>query len=1744
MTDALPPVENVPVPDAEPAPPPPAPAWPEKLLAQLRQADWRALAIDMVLVVLFWVGIYFRFDGLNWNQSANLHPDEYGLTGTLTRMQWPQTLDEYFNTRLAPLSPYQKFDENGQFVADGPDNGMRWGQWPIIILKGAAVLLDKQGYDEQRLLGRQLSALADVLSLIVLYFIGARLYNRRVALLAATLSALAVMQIQQSHFMTADNFAALFTTCALYTAVRVAQNGNARWYALFGVFFGMAIASRINLVPLAGMVVVGTFIANANRLEKLLNWGPDLRRVILLLALAGGTALLTFRVTQPMAFRAETGDTTLFTWELNESWTNMLQLASAESDGRAGGPPGEQWANRPAIIFPWLNMVLWGMGAPLGLAAWAGFAVATWQLLRADWREEIKRHLIPVVWAGGMFLFMGTRWVKSVRYFLPIYPMLCLLAAWGVYALWNYFANRKQEEGRSFRPALPLPTFYFLIVVLGTFAWAYGFTNIYRTPNTRVAATLWMYHNLPAPLSLQMETPDGLHQEPIAMPDAFQLTAGAPYRIEVKPRVSGTLTGVNLFRARNLFDAAQPGMVRVTVATDPDGNNVLAEAFMRVEPNAADPRGSSASTSVPNVELQKDQGYYIIVSAPEAPMQISQAVLSNESWDEGLPVPFDGRDPFGGLYRGLTMEVRWPDDENKRQMFLGNLAQVDYIILPSQRALWAHSRIPLTYPMTMEYYKALFDGRLGFELVQEFQSPITIGPLQISDVAGTWAWGQRPDLTPEKDNPFNFNPLAAEEAFSVYDHAPVWVFKKRADFDLAQVTLFLYSFDLSKVVVQGPRDATQSPSLMMLPTDLLNIQRAGGTWSEMFDAASLLNTSEPLAVFVWYLAMLVMGALAWPLTYTAFGGLSDKGYPLAKTVALLVVTWLVWFSGSLRLLPHTRGTIALGFLVLAVISGLLLWRKRVEMLAWAKNSWRHMVIVEVFGVLLFGFMLFIRWGNPDLWHPNFGGEKPMDFSYFNAVLKSTYFPPYDPWLAGGYLNYYYYGFVVVGLLTKLLGVVPALAYNLILPMLFSLVGLNAFCAAYNLVARTQNTEHRAQNTEASEQLEVSDEPAVSETQPEATPDETAGAVGTVAAPPKPVPQFFNSLPYIAGIAATLMVVVLGNLGQIRTFTEGFKRAASSGEGWGAVANGMVRVASGQTILPVGLGSWYWDATRIVPGVNGSGSEITEFPFFTFIYADLHAHMIVMPFTVMAIVWAISYLLGHQLKRSWPESLVLWAIGGLSIGVTRPSNTWDYPMYLALGLAAVVSAYFLAHPRLTRGNLWGMLWRVGLLVGLTIGLYRPFDQWVAVPLTELKLWENERTPLEAYFYIYGLFFFLIVSWLLLEVRRWLAETPMTVLDRAAHWLPSVLMALGAFLVSLLAFLLMGVHVALVALPLIALAGLLILRGQAAMALEKQAVLFLFGTGLAVTIFVDVAALGGDRMNTFFKLYMQVWFLLSIAAGAALAWVLADVENWRRGWRNIWTVLLAVLVGSAALYTITAANAKMRDRFPGFAVSPEGAGCQAIPNMVQPYEKAPDPDEQPRGLNGLNYMTFGAYCDEGYFLPLKYDYEAIRWLQDNVQGSPVLLEAQNFSLYRITSRYAWNTGLPNVVGWDWHQRQQRGAGPTQYISERGAKVSLFYCAGMSMDEGTLQNYNVCRSTLQFWSEAGNVLSDPGNADAWAARFLREYEVKYIVVGTVERAYYPPEGLAKLERMLAAGQLAQVFQNDGVTIYEVLNNATATN
>ena len=95
----------------------------------------------------------------------------------------------------------------------------------------------------------------------------------------------------------------------------------------------------------------------------------------------------------------------------------------------------------------------------------------------------------------------------------------------------------------------------------------------------------------------------------------------------------------------------------------------------------------------------------------------------------------------------------------------------------------------------------------------------------------------------------------------------------------------------------------------------------------------------------------------------------------------------------------------------------------------------------------------------------------------------------------------------------------------------------------------------------------------------------------------------------------------------------------------------------------------------------------------------------------------------------------------------------------------------------------------------------------------------------------------------------------------------------------------------------------------------------------------------------------------------------------------------------------------------------------------------------------------------------------------------------------------TGLPSVVGWDWHQQQQRWD-YRESVNRRVRDVKRFY-----------QTTNA----------------------AEAAELLEHYNVKYVYLGRLERLYFPGAGLIKFEGDLG-GRLTKVFENEDVTIFEV--------
>ncbi len=487
------------------------------------------------------------------------------------------------------------------------------------------------------------------------------------------------------------------------------------------------------------------------------------------------------------------------------------------------------------------------------------------------------------------------------------------------------------------------------------------------------------------------------------------------------------------------------------------------------------------------------------------------------------------------------------------------------------------------------------------------------------------------------------NDQYAEESFTVYDHPKVFIFQKQTDYNSEVIARFFNAIDLTKVIHLPLNQVPLRPQTLLLPESRWTQQQLGGTWSELFNWDGLQNKYPGVGVVLWYLVVLILGWVFLPTVRLAFPGLKDRGYAYARLTGLLLLALVTWLLGSVGI-PFTRLTISLVFLGLVLLNGFLAYLQRREWATYLREERKSILMTEAVFLGFFVLDLLVRIGNPDIWHPYKGGEKPMDFSYLNAVIKSTTFPPYDPWYAGGYINYYYYGFVIVGVLVKWLGIVPSIAYNIILPTLFSLLATGAYSLIANIVRYLKEKQ-------------AEDDPS-------------------------------SGSPFLFGWIGALFVAVLGNLASLRMIWYGLQRlAAPDGQITGAsfitrmiwTAKGLVELFQG-TPLPFYPGDWYWIPSRAIPAPNDI-EPITEFPAFTFLYADLHAHMIALPITVLVIAWLVSFILARgrsELTGNRHPLIGLGIslfIGAMAVGSLRPTNTWDFPAYLTLCLIGLLYLFF-------------------------------------------------------------------------------------------------------------------------------------------------------------------------------------------------------------------------------------------------------------------------------------------------------------------------------------------------------------------------------------------------------------------------------------------------------------------------------------
>lgn len=434
------------------------------------------LTSGLLLAAIILLAAIFRFTGVNWDNNAHLHPDERFLTMVATGITWPQTIGQYFDTAHSPLNPHNR---GYSFYV--------YGTYPVFLVKAAADMVRMDTYDGITVVGRALSAIADLATLVVVFGIGVTVATDRkktaresriVGLCAAFCYAVAVLPIQLSHFFTVDPYVTLFMTLTLYRILK------GKIDVVTGIMAALAVGAKAS----AALLFPFMFLSYCMQFPWKQAPGIGQKRIKLVadaLAAAAGF-FVTLRIVYPYLFVGLAGLNPLVV-------ANWKELTSFDTPTTTF-PPGLQWITVTPLQPIW-DLVVLGFGMPLTLAVLVSVA----RLLRRS--VQTKRFdrpmLLIILWTLGIGVYQAVQFTKPMRYFWPIYPTLTVLAGVGIAELLQKILKR-HTGGHAVA----------LLVCFVLLLWPIAFIHMYRVPTTRISANTWIYQHIPQRSTIAWESWD------------------------------------------------------------------------------------------------------------------------------------------------------------------------------------------------------------------------------------------------------------------------------------------------------------------------------------------------------------------------------------------------------------------------------------------------------------------------------------------------------------------------------------------------------------------------------------------------------------------------------------------------------------------------------------------------------------------------------------------------------------------------------------------------------------------------------------------------------------------------------------------------------------------------------------------------------------------------------------------------------------------------------------------------------------------------------------------------------------------------------------------------------------------------------------------------------------------------------------------------------------------------------------
>ena len=721
---------------------------------------------------------------------------------------------------------------------------------------------------------------------------------------------------------------------------------------------------------------------------------------------------------------------------------------------------------------------------------------------------------------------------------------------------------------------------------------------------------------------------------------------------------------------------------------------------------------------------------------------------------------------------------------------------------------------------------------------------------------------------------------------------------------------------------------------------------------------------------LWYALIVLLGIAAFPLSRTIFRSLPDLGYGVSKILGLLLLSYIHWILVNLGLNINTQAGGVASFVVMTFGVFALTGGRQLENLGtWLRDNIvafrgikQTILWSELLFLAAFIFWAWIRSLNPEI----AGTEKPMELAFINSIMRSTNFPPADPWLSGYAISYYHFGYIMTALLALITGTAGSIAFNLMLALVIALAMTAAYSIVFNLLNHSKAGESVSQNTRR----------------------------------------------WISPLVGPLFLGFVSN-------TEGFLEVlAARGFGWqnGVSAFWQWLNIKDLNVPPAEVGQWpprfwfWWRASRVLQDYDlvGNFNEIIdEFPVFSYLLGDLHPHVLSIPFVLLLVTWGLAIIWNEDDNPAgnWEQiGLLAIAAGGMAF-----LNTWDFPIYL--GLVAALQ-FFAIYRKTGWSQATGkqfLLWAIPLGV-LSILFYLPF--YVGFSSQAGGILPNIIFPTRgAYIWIMFLPLLvpvcLILGYLVKKTGSKLADGAMIALLGLAvlglfstvfGWVASNT-ADGAALMngqgignyaSLLqvAFERRLQYVGgLVTLALVFALGAAVIVGYIRYRKGRTALFLAFIGTVAVLLvivpeFVYLRDQFGNRMNTVFKFYYEAWILWAILAAYGIAKLL---QTSKRFAKVVLAVLFAITTGVGLVYTFTAL--------------PDKAGFANLSTRSQ------------FTLDGAFWLQ-NAYQD---------DWAAISWLKE--QPRAVIVEAVGGS-YTDFARISTFSGQPTLLGWPGHEGQWRG------------------------------------------------------------------------------------------------------------------------